>query len=44
MAVIVPPVEAWGGLQAVFVGHGLLLAAAFPLLWWALLRVFCHAM
>ena len=38
MAVIVPPVEAWGGLQAVFVGHGLLLVAVFPLLWWALPR------
>lgn len=38
MAVIVPPVEAWGGLQAVFVGHGLLLVAVFPLLFWALPR------
>lgn len=38
MAVVVPPVEAWGGLQAVFVGHGLLLVAVFPLLWWALPR------
>ena len=38
MAVIVPPVEAWGGLRAVFVGHGLLLVAVFPLLWWALPR------
>lgn len=36
MAVIIPPVEAWGGLQAVFVGHGLLLLAVFPVLWWAL--------
>lgn len=36
MAVIVPPVEAWGGLQAVFVGHGLLLLAVYPVLWWAL--------
>lgn len=33
MAVIVPSVEGWGGLQAVFVGHGLLLVAVFPLLW-----------
>ncbi|WP_245770956.1 MFS transporter [Natronohydrobacter thiooxidans] len=38
MAVIVPPVEAWGGLRAVFVGHGLLLVAVFPLLWWVLPR------
>ncbi|MBR3371264.1 MAG: MFS transporter [Rhodobacteraceae bacterium] len=38
LAVIVPPVEAWGGLQAVFVGHGLLLVAVFPLLWRALPR------
>lgn len=38
MAVIVPPVEGWGGLQAVFVGHGLLLTAVFPVLWWALPR------
>ena len=36
MAVIVPPVEAWGGLRAVFVGHGLLLVVVFPLLWWVL--------
>ncbi len=38
MAVVVPPVEAWGGLRAVFMGHGLLLVAVFPLLWWALPR------
>lgn len=38
MAFIVPPVQAWGGLQAVFVGHGLLFVAVFPMLWWALPR------
>lgn len=38
MAVIVPQVEAWAGLQAVFFGHGLLLVAVFPFLWWALPR------
>lgn len=38
LAVVVPPVQAWGGLQAVFVGHGLLLVALLPVLWWALPR------
>lgn len=38
MAVVVPPLESWGGLRAVFIGHALLLVAVFPLLWWALPR------
>ncbi|PVA08283.1 MFS transporter [Thalassorhabdomicrobium marinisediminis] len=43
LAVVVPPVEAWGGIRAVYVGHGLLLAALFPVLWWVLPRVMAGA-
>lgn len=39
LAVIVPPVLAWGGVAAVYAGHGLLLATVFPVLWAALPRV-----
>jgi len=39
LAVIVPPVLAWGGVAAVYAGHGLLLAMVFPVLWAALPRV-----
>ena len=39
LAVIVPPVLAWGGVAAVYAGHGLLLALVFPVLWAALPRV-----
>ncbi len=39
VAVIAPSVLAWGGVQALYVGHGLVLAALFPILWWILPRV-----
>ncbi|SLN12046.1 MFS transporter [Pseudooctadecabacter jejudonensis] len=39
LGLIVPPVEAWGGVGAVYVGHGLLLAAVLPVLILALPRV-----
>lgn len=39
LALIVPYVQAWGGVHAVYVGHGLLLAILFPILWWILPRV-----
>jgi hypothetical protein len=37
--VIVPIVQAWGGVPAVYVGHGVLLAVLFPVLWSSLPRV-----
>jgi MFS family permease len=39
VAVIAPSVLAWGGVQALYVGHGLVLAALFPILWRVLPRV-----
>lgn len=39
LALVIPPLEAWGGLHAVYVGHGILLAALLPVLWFALPRV-----
>ncbi|WP_044043805.1 MFS transporter [Octadecabacter antarcticus] len=39
LALIVPDVQAWGGVHAVYLGHGLLLAILFPVLWWILPRV-----
>ncbi len=39
IALIVPTIEAWGGVQAIYVGHGILLAAMFPILWRILPRV-----
>ena len=39
VAVITPSVVAWGGVQALYLGHGLVLAALFPILWWILPRV-----
>ena len=38
LALIVPHVQAWGGVQAVYMGHGLLLAILFPIMWWILPR------
>ncbi|WP_375281401.1 MFS transporter [Pseudooctadecabacter sp.] len=39
LAWFIPPLEAWGGVRAVYAGHGLLLALIFPILFWALPRV-----
>ncbi|MCF2903749.1 MFS transporter [Octadecabacter sp. CECT 8868] len=39
MALAVPSVLAWGGPTAVYMGHGVLLAGLFPLLWIALPQV-----
>lgn len=39
LALVVPTVESWGGIHAVYAGHGLLLAALFPVLWLVLPRV-----
>jgi len=39
LALVVPMIAQWGGPRAVFVGHGLLLAALFPVLWLVLPRV-----
>lgn len=39
LALIIPPLEGWGGVAAVYAGHGLLLAGLFPILWLALPRV-----
>lgn len=39
IALVVPTVVAWGGVQAIYVGHGFLLAAVFPILWRVLPRV-----
>lgn len=39
LAWVIPPVEVWGGVRAVYAGHGLLLALIFPILFWALPRV-----
>lgn len=39
LAVMIPSVEAWGGPRAVYVGHGVLLAAIWPVLWIVLPRV-----
>lgn len=38
-AVAIPPVLAWGGVAAVYAGHGLLLALLWPIMWRALPRV-----
>jgi len=38
-ALIVQPVIAWGGMQAVYVGHGALLALLWPVLWASLPRI-----
>lgn len=39
LALIIPGLEAWGGVRGVYAGHGMLLAAIFPILWMALPRV-----
>jgi len=39
LALIIPSLEAWGGVRAVYVAHGVLLAALFPVLWAILPRV-----
>ena len=39
LAVVIPSVEAWGGPRAVYVGHGVVLAAIWPVLWIVLPRV-----
>jgi len=39
LALVIPSVEAWGGVRAVYVGHGVLLAAILPVLWMLLPRV-----
>lgn len=39
LALVIPAVEAWGGVRAVYVGHGVLLAALLPVLWMVLPRV-----
>ncbi len=39
LALVIPVVEGWGGVRAVYIGHGLLLAALLPVLWAALPRV-----
>jgi MFS family permease len=39
MAVTIPGIVFWGGVRAVYAGHGLLLLTIFPVLWWALPRV-----
>ncbi|MCF2872762.1 MFS transporter [Octadecabacter sp. G9-8] len=39
LALVVPSLEAWGGVRAVYVGHGILLVAIFPVLWALLPRV-----
>ncbi len=39
LALLVPTVEAWGGVRAVYAGHGVLLAALLPILWMTLPRV-----
>lgn len=39
LALVIPTVEAWGGVRAVYVGHGVLLAALLPVLWMFLPRI-----
>jgi MFS family permease len=39
LAFVIPSIEAWGGVRAVYVGHGLLLAAILPVVWLCLPRV-----
>lgn len=39
LAVVIPWVIGWGGISAVFFGHGVLLAAILPVLWLALPRL-----
>lgn len=39
LALVIPSVEIWGGVRAVYIGHGVLLVALFPILWALLPRV-----
>lgn len=39
LAWVIPPVEAWGGVRAVYIGHGVILATILPLLYALLPRV-----
>ena len=39
LALVIPSIEVWGGVQAVYVGHGVLLASLFPVLWLFLPRI-----